>query len=116
MGIGVGSVIGAMVDGVIVMGGGVTVGWGFTTTPVTTPAAAAPATMSAIVPAAMAAPPAANPRGAMAAPEAAEKTVTSPGGPKAAILRSPQSSFFSTMIASISVVWLSSNSVVVDCR
>ena len=116
MGIGVGSVIGVIVIGASVIVVGIVVGWGGTTIPLTTPAAAAPATMRATVPAAMAAPPAAKPMGAMAAPDAAENTVTSPGGPKTAALRSPQSSFVSTMIASISVVWLSSNSVVVDCR
>ncbi len=44
----------------------------------------------------------------------AEKIVMAPGGPKAAILRSPHSALSFTTSASISRVWLSSNSVVVD--
>ena len=45
-----------------------------------------------------------------------EMFMPAPGGPKAATLRSPHSASSSTTIASISRVWLSSNSVVVVCR
>ena len=84
--------------------------------PPTTPAAAAPAAITVTAPTARPdAATAAKPAGArIEAPVEAEKTVTAPGGPKAAILRSPHSALSFTTIASISRVWLSSNSVVVD--
>jgi len=86
----------------------------FTTTAAVIPRAAAPPTRSAIVPAVRARPPAANPMGAMAAPVAAEKTVTSPGGPMAASFLSEGQSFASaTTSVSFSGVRPSPNSVVV---
>ena len=91
---------------------------GLVITPPTIPAAAAPPAITATVPMASPAPAAtANPAGAMIeAPLTAENTVTAPGGPNAAIFRSPHSDSSSTTIALISWVWLSSNSVVVVCR
>jgi hypothetical protein len=78
------------------------------------PATAAPVAISMTTPNARP-DAAANPVGARTdAPLEAENTVTGPGGPKAATLRSPHSARSCTTTASISRVWLSSNSVVVD--
>ena len=93
---GVGMGVGIAVGSAVGVGRGV--GDGFTMIPPTTPAAAAPPMINAMVPMARAAPPAAKPTGLIVAPVAAENTVTSPGGPKAATLRSPQSSFFSSYL------------------
>ena len=84
--------------------------------PPTMPATAAPPAITVTTPTARpVAAAAANPAGArIDAPVEAENTVTAPAGPKAAILRSPHSTLSFTTIASISRVWLSSNSVVVD--
>jgi hypothetical protein len=104
-------------DGCTMMGGGSGPDPppGFPTTPPTMPAAAAPPAMTATIPTASPDAAAAKPAGSrIEAPVEAEKIVMGPGGPNAATLRSPQSALSVTTTASISRVWLSSNSVVVD--
>src|ERR1043166_3104426 len=80
---------------------------------VTMPTAAAPAKISASAPSPIAPALAAKPTGLTVRPVAAEKTVTSPGGPIAATRPSGQSSRLRTTIADTGCSFRSLKSVVV---